>query len=652
MKFERIVYPSVAIATALTAAPTCDNKVNSYKEATEYAVNLCKEKKLDGSIFENKNAQEIIKKFFENPNDFQSYFFYLEDFEKEGLITALKNKSAGTDFLDNLEKLEKKGFIFTEQNLKQMLSEKFSSKSIDGVLFGIENKLEVSNTFILSTMYSEEFQERIEDTKKSPKKLQKLKKIVESGYSTLPLSTIFLSGILEEENEYLFDFLCNLSKNYPQINSLRDNDLDSFWWSNTVANKKNTQEINEAAKFITENFSTIKPLLDTEKMTMYELMDLYKNNPNSASNILATTGVRGAVEIGTYFSDPSLEVISNIDRMVIKELIGSTDEESVSEWANRIGRSLFFQNLPVNNENITGTYNKINEIRGNKEITEKPTIKDRSFLLLAHNESEKRFGPKEVIEKIKALNPKSLEIFKAEDEIQKIEKLKQSFLKELGNVKKPTAFFDAHGSPNGVFFSNKYDCHVSPEEIANALIHNQIYNKYNEQAILIFSSCNGHTFLRKVLDIIKDYNLKNKNQIALPILFGESEYGQLALTNSWNTAGYDDLWDQFLTENPTVGSLIAMSDKNSNSHHENYTLYIPNKSKENNKEDMYQIADTKEVEVNLIDEVIRKMIDSGIKEESIDREFIAKTLPKDPESIKKHFLDETYWPKIDDSKNS
>jgi len=278
------------------------------------------------------------------------------------------------------------------------------------------------------------------------------------------------------------------------------------------------------------------------------------------------------------------------------------DNEQKDDLRLMICRNLYFQNKGINFINV------VNEIKRIKEQREKykdtAIFKNRNVVLLAHNELSKvrkfdekyygkyRFGHKTLMGFIKEQHG-NVELFRSQFEshsefefkpkstiekflvgpgvqviktffdlrIDEIKKEKKSVLSAIVNTKPPlTVFFDSHGAPNGIYFSNESQVHISQSELVNALKTRN--NKYPDEPtpILIFANCYASTFLRGVYDKL--------GSSPKPISIGASEYGQLSYTGTIDNITYIDNKKETVTLGRVVNRSIHMESLNS-------VVYLP-----------------------------------------------------------------------------
>ena len=509
MKIENVMY-SVATAGALIAVPSCNDSANSYNRVFENLSDSQKymEDKVDYSILENKKAQEILEVFFSTPEEFRLFFISPKN-DREFFLKLLSEKTNNENFIDQLKLLKSQGFIFNQDHAILFLSQNFNNKTFESLSFLHSKFKDTSKNFIRAVIFQESFRESIEEIRNNKDKMSNLDKLA-IDYSHFPFF-ILHSDVLDSSLDV--DFYVQISDKFPNILSLDQKKLDNFIWKLLPLVKKDKIKAYELTSFLSENFEYLHLLFEQNNSNLDLFFKLYLENPDSVISILHTAdNTRGITDVQSFTNDPSVEIVGKIDKDYLASILDKKDSLVINEQANRIGRSLYLQNLEPTNENVFSIFEEIKAIKEDKKLRETPLIQDRSFLLFAHNESDSRFGPSSICERVVKKDPKYFRLFKPENTLQNIEKVKIDFLNDLKTKPKPTVFFDAHGSPTGIYFSNQYKENVNPNEIAEALIFNQLYNRKNEAAILIFASCNGHTFLRKVLDILNEYNSNNKNK--------------------------------------------------------------------------------------------------------------------------------------------
>ncbi len=299
----------------------------------------------------------------------------------------------------------------------------------------------------------------------------------------------------------------------------------------------------------------------------YTLPDI-KITPPSLSDELALQGLMNTQEEWIDFT------------MLARE---ATPEVKTQARA-MISRNLYFQQLPVNEENVRREWLRI--INARQEYRDKPIFEGRNFLMLAHGEKlasyevskeihgddTARFGRNALMHAIsmqqgegqmnERIRPKDTGNESAiETKINAIERIKA--------MPPPTTFFfDMHGSPEAVYFSDgelseegvkdgDVSIKITVDELADCFCERatnfgERLRTKEERDIIVSGSCFSSTFIRNFYSKLGD--------APKPIFLGSSEYNSYGISSSVEPTGSKFTAKILDVENTTNNAITTFGD--------------------------------------------------------------------------------------------
>ncbi len=355
-------------------------------------------------------------------------------------------------------------------------------------------------------------------------------------------------------------------------------------------------------------------------------------------------GEKGA-NISDLSQDPAFQLILKLgyNEKAPKDLEGLSYREQ-TEWIVRTCRNLYQLGLPATPENFSEYYHKGREFRENPSISQMPLFAGRDVALFAHNEmiedslkahtyigdtvDMKRFGNDITVQGFRRQHPKSLEVFRAAQDLHDVKKIKSAFLEFIKTKSKATVVIDAHGNPHSFSFSeipqknenpsNENDKEVSVPELARALIERS-KNGHNEPLLFVTLACYNQDFIRNVSQYIDDYNRDSSGHVSMPIMVGTTEYGQYSFGDYSDK--YRDRFNDALLSRPkgkptTLGDIFKIEENTGkNGIHTNISIFVPftGKDKEGKVKSIpFQIAKTKEEQIK--EEIFAKMYEQSVRD--------------------------------------
>ena len=340
-----------------------------------------------------------------------------------------------------------------------------------------------------------------------------------------------------------------------------------------------------------------------------------------------------------FRKDPSLSIVRKLgydDK--VPETIASLPDIQKAEWVMRTARAMYVMGLEPTAKNFDKTLKDIMEVSTEKEITNKKLFEGRSVALFAHNEeidyvSENKngstkidstrdtFGRLDVQNGILRQKPHNFEMFKSQYHSSKhIEKTKDEFRKYVRSHKDLTLVFDAHGLPDGVFLDNYGSDDVTGLDFKSLALDlvTRYKNGFQDTAILIFTSCYSHDFIRNLYHEMDLQMQKEQLDIPLPVAIGTTEYGQVGLGFPALPYG-SPFFERILSEQgTTVGDVLKVEAEHSGSGvMQNISVFVPWQitSSKKPKGSYFQIAEN---DKDKAQKVAETMYAEGVKNGAVD----------------------------------
>ncbi|MDB4983983.1 MAG: hypothetical protein JWM20_162 [Patescibacteria group bacterium] len=438
----------------------------------------------------------------------------------------------------------------------------------------------------------------------SPQNLETFKEFQKRGYSVISLlnSSFYFANTDEffrsENTRHLYSIIADYVDRKDLANTEISSIVGTIMRFYREKNSKDYHDVNLASAEM-----DLKRLVPNEIVSADELEHRLKKDgiyENIFLPLVAETDSTDRLE-NNFMGDPALKYVRDLGyhKHSPTSLAGMSARERAS-WIMQTCRAMEVANAKCTPENFDSTLCSIMETRSNPEMQKMLLFKGRNVAYMANNEKMvvpvdsahdgNRFGKKKTLESLKAQHPASMQLFRADFALTNVESQKKAFFDFVSTQKNVTILVDAHGSPDGIYFSegvpdakgnaqaiegaNK----IGNYDIAQALIERYTKHGIRDRAVLVENACMNFQFIQGLYDRIQQYNKEFKTDVPLPYAVGVSEYGQYGFSTFENDYGNALFGDMFSNGRPVTMQDIIDIEHDGKGMLSNISIFAPHKS--------------------------------------------------------------------------